>query len=371
MKKILSYTLILIVFIGGTNSLFAVPGNSNEGGISFSDTLILSTDTVFVAYPSMIYSSDSIFLFFDNMSETILTYSAIDNKLLGINQLNEYIDRVQHPQGIYALGAFSRNTLYCFLYKSLFIIDLKNKTSVLSNNFFEDGGLGYTIDSYTYTKAYDPVNKEFYFSAFPPLSVSDKKYLDKRDIFSLNIHSSEYGLINLNPPGNYKRGMDYNILDKPCLAFGDGSLYCAYPIAENIIVYNNKTKLEKPIPFSSKYIEISSGIIPKDAEKSRMMAYYHFIANSVIGLYFDNGKLYALYKEADQDYLETKKMYKKLYLWAFDVAAGEVVMDRELDFMNGNISISNINNDKIYFNYSDPDSDLENNFKMLVYDIQF
>lgn len=339
--------------------------------LQFDDTLTFPLDTVIIASPSLIYMSDSAMLFFDYTSETILKYSAINNGLLAVNKVNDYIDRIQFPMGIYTFGAFTPDRLYCFLYRSLFLVDIKAKSSIHAVRSFEVGGLDFTPDSYIYTKAYDPDNELFFFSAAPGISPTDKSYLDLRTVFSFDLKSFSFDTVGLCPPPNYVRGKNYNILEKPCLVFGKGILYCGYPLSADILAYDTKCKAMKKIPFQPANVNISYNINPQNSEKSNHAAYYYFTANSLNLLFYDNGYLYALYKEADPDYDKTKNHYKNMYLWIYNIEKNEVVMDQKLDFMKEGVFIADVRANKIFLHVSDSNSDLEKNFRMTTYEIVF
>ncbi|MBN1340130.1 MAG: hypothetical protein JXA03_12450 [Bacteroidales bacterium] len=363
--------IYFIAFILGSITL----GCNNHKGKSHTmilksgDTLTFFLDTVVIASPSLIYNSDSAMLFFDYTSETILSCSSVKNRLLWVNKINEYIDRIQHPMGIYTFGAFTPDRLYCFLYCSLFLIDVKAGSSIEAAHVFEAGGLAFTPDSYNYTKAYDPEKDLFFFSASPGLSPTDKNYLDLRTVFTFDLKSFSFDTIDLSPPPNYIRGKNYNILEKPCLAFGNGNLYCGYPLSPEIIAYNTQRKTTEKIPFQPANVDISYNIIPQSSEKSNSMAYYYFKANSIYLLFYDSGCLYVFYKEADPDYDKTKKHYKNMCLWIYNIEKNEVVMDQKLDFMKEGVFIADVRANKIFLHVSDSNSDLEKNFRMIIYEI--
>lgn len=367
-----SLKLLFAAFISTTgywynfNSIVS-PQNKYGSEPRVIDTVVFSTGNDFVAGPGLIYAGRDMKIFFDWTSENMLFYSS-NNKLQKIENLSAYIDRIIYPQSVNGFWALNPDSLYCFLYNKLFLIDRHSGKSMELQVNLEFDNITYTPEGSNQSIAVDRKRKKAYIAVNPDLSPTDRDYMDHCKILKIDLTNKSSAFIPVSVPDNYIRGMYYGQLMQPLLSCKNGDLLCFFPIHKGYYSYNEATG---KVNHSDLQIDVSEDILPKDLDKS-LHGFYYSNSNIIYQIFQQEKELFIVHRQAYNREIKSNRinLENTMYLAGFYLNSQAQLFDIKLDCYADAV-LQYIENNRLYFRIWDLESELENNFKMVVYEISF
>lgn len=333
------------------------------------DTSIYTTDTCFVAWPQLLLINDSVSVYYDRISQLLLTYSKNGNKLINIDNIYNYIDKNKFPLSMYEIFALNIDSIYCFLYNNFFLVNKSSRIAEkidLNMNFDE---IDYLPEAIFQSSV---INREYRYAVVavvPSMSPLDKQYLDKKGFLFIDLKNYQTRLLPIQTPKLYIRGKHYNLTSRPKIALKDETLFILHPIYKFLQIYNIHSGTFNEIELNFAHFDISTDFIPYNSEKARTGFYWY--ANNVMEMiYSDENLLYIIYRKGDEDWAKKRNSYKdRLFLLVYDDIKQEIIADQKFSEYSDDVYSLTVYKNKFLFRLKETESDILNEFKVIEYEV--
>jgi hypothetical protein len=327
-------------------------------------TILFDFDTNMLANPILIFQNNLTFLFYDEVSGKIMLFDG--NTIVDVIDLDGMLERYGYSGYKQTVFALNSDSIYFFMYKTLFLLDRKKDILEQIDLDLINGNIAYTPWVGYQPFCIDRENRKLYHHVSPGMDNSSREYYNCPQFVAVDLKTYETSFINIPAPKSFERGKPYGQFSDPLLAIGENKLIYSFHINTDIYFYDLLSNKGFFYGFVPDLVSIDRGLKPSGNKKKLVIQFRN--ENKLHGLYYDNGHLFLVYEEGYN--METNDNLFKKFIYVIDIKKKKVIVGQEFPLYDEGKFLSGIKNNKFYFINKDLDNE-KNEIEMDIYCASF